>query len=79
MLSSIHSRSEDMDGWELRGWGRGGAREVCRLVKEITPYSTTEQYRETALLWTHLVASVLINRSILTMYGEVDHVTCSIL
>ena len=63
-----------MDGQELRG----GAREVCRLVKEITPYSTTVQYRETALLWTPIEASVLINyykRGILTMYGAVDHMT----
>ena len=54
-------------------WGGvtgGGAREVCRLVKEITPYmySTAVQYRETALLWTPIDASVLINRGILTMY-----------
>ena len=56
-----------MDGRELRGWSRGEAREVCQLVKEITPYSTTVQYRETALLWTPIEASVLINRGILTI------------
>ena len=56
---------------------RGRAREVCRLVKEITPYSITVQYRETALLWTPIEAGVLINYNggILIMYGKVDHMT----
>ena len=51
------------------GGGAGGrAREVCQLVKETTPYSTTVQYRETALLWKPIDASVPISRGILTMY-----------
>ena len=56
-----------MDGRELRGWGRGGAKEVRQLVKEITSYSTAVRYREAALLWTPIEASVLINRGVLTI------------
>ena len=60
--------------WE--GWGKGS---VPAGQGNYTIYSTTVQYRETALLWTPIEASVLINynRGILTMYGKVDHVTYS--
>ena len=68
-----------MDGWELRGWGEGSvlAGQGNHTIQNVT-YSIAVQYRETALLWTPIEASVLINyykRGILTMYGAVDHMT----
>ena len=62
-----------MDGRELRGCGKGS------VPAGQGNYTILYHSTEIALLWTPIEAGVLINynRGILTMYGEVDHMTYS--